>query len=349
MGLTGHSAILQVHPSRRCNLRCRHCYSSSGPRVSDEVELDVLLRAVADAQVLGYDVLAVSGGEPLLYRGLLPLLRFARGLGMRNVVTSNGMLLTSRRLSELVGLVDVLAVSLDGGPETHKWMRGDQRAWTTMVGRLPAVRDSGISFGFITTLTMHNAHELEFVVDMAARWGAALVQVHPLEPDGAGKALTAAVPDSTELGYAFFEARRLSIVHGVPIQVDLVTQADLRTAPERFLVQERAPGVSLGRWLTPLVVETDGTVVPLSYGFGRDYALGNLLRAPLVTLADEWDSEPFRRMASEVYLDLVNRGVAFSNWYERMLRRSCSAPDPVEVAAAHSADVQDRPAALRSS
>jgi MoaA/NifB/PqqE/SkfB family radical SAM enzyme len=280
---------------------------------------------VADARTLGYDVLSVSGGEPLLFPGLVALLGHAHELSMRTAVTSNGMLLTPRRLSELTGLVDVLAISLDGRPETHEWMRRDRRAFSQMAARLPAVRDSGIGFAFITTLTMHNVHELEFVFELAAQSDAALVQIHPLEPDGAGISLQDSVPDSTELGYAFFEATRLSVVHGIPVQIDLVTQSDLHSAPERFLVSPRDPRAPLGNWLTPLVVETDGFVVPLSYGFGRDYALGSVQNTSLVALADEWDAEPLRRMAAGLHSQLIRDEVRFCNWYERMMRLSAPA------------------------
>jgi hypothetical protein len=188
------------------------------------------------------------------------------------------------------------------------------------------VRDSGIAFAFITTLTMHNAHELEFVFELAAEYDAALVQVHPLEPDGAGADLQASVPDSTEFGFAFFEATRLSVVHDIPVQIDLVTQKDLRSTPERFLIAPRDPRASLRSWLTPLVLETDGTVVPLSYGFGRDYALGSVQEAPLPALAERWDSEPLRRQALALYEELVRDDVKFTNWYERMMRRSAATP-----------------------
>lgn len=294
--------------------------------MSEAIDQEVLCTAVSDAATLGYDVLAVSGGEPLLFPGLLPLLRHARELGMRTAVTTNGLLLTTRRLSELKGLVDVLAVSLDGRPETHEWIRGDRRAYSQMARRLPAIRESGISFGFITTLTMHNVNELEFVFELAVEWGASLVQVHPLEPDGAGATLTTAVPDSTELGYAFFEATRLSVVHRIPVQIDLVTQRDLHSAPERFLVSPRDPAAPLGQWLTPLVVETDGAVVPLSYGFGRAYALGNLHTGTLLSLTGRWDAEPLRRMAVELHAQLITEQVRFSNWYERMMRLSMQEP-----------------------
>src|SRR5690242_9462370 len=115
MGLTGQ-AILQLHPTRRCNLRCLHCYSESGPYVAATTSLDVLRRVVSDAAALGYEVVSISGGEPLLYRELPALLAHAKGLGLRTTVTSNGMLLSERRLAELADVVDVLALSLDGRP-----------------------------------------------------------------------------------------------------------------------------------------------------------------------------------------------------------------------------------------
>ena len=45
---------LQVHPSRRCNLRCRHCYSSSGPEQTGALPVELLADVVRDAAELGY-------------------------------------------------------------------------------------------------------------------------------------------------------------------------------------------------------------------------------------------------------------------------------------------------------
>jgi MoaA/NifB/PqqE/SkfB family radical SAM enzyme len=322
MGLTGTRAVLQVHPIRRCNLRCRHCYSSSGPWVSDALDFDILRRALDDAATVGYDVVSVSGGEPLLDSNLLSLLGHARSLGMRTTVTTNGMLLSARRLDELAGLVDVLAISLDGTPETHAWMRGDSRAFSHLARRMPDVRASGIPFGFISTLTMHNVQELEFVFEFAAASGAALVQVHPLEPEGFGADLASAVPDATELGFALLEAARLGAEHRIAAQVDLVTHLELDASPDQFLATAPAPAAPLGEWLSPLVIETDGQVVPLSYGFGRAFALGSLHDASLGTLAGRWDPEPLRALAADLRDELLRDDVRVFNWYERILRAS---------------------------
>ena len=179
-GPTGIPPVLQVHPSRLCNIACAHCYSASGPTVREELRLELLSDCLEDAVALGYRQLAVSGGEPLLYRPLRELLARARGLGMVTTVTSNGMLLTPARWEPMAPLVDVLAVSIDGTPAEHDEIRGRHGAFARTVANLEVARSAGTAFGFIFTLTQHNVDSLESVVRLAADHGARSVQVHPL-------------------------------------------------------------------------------------------------------------------------------------------------------------------------
>src|SRR5262249_42287984 len=150
MGPTGETyRVLQIHPTRRCNLRCLHCYSLSGPEERESLSLPLLCGAVTDAGQEGYTVVGISGGEPLLYRPLPELLEHAHMCGLITTVTSNGMLLDGQRLARLQGCVDLLAISLDGIPASHNRIRGSERAFETMRARLEGVRQSGIPFGFI--------------------------------------------------------------------------------------------------------------------------------------------------------------------------------------------------------
>jgi len=324
MGPTGERAILQVHPTRRCNIQCLHCYSQSGPGITETLDLDVLLRAVEDAAALGYDVVGVSGGEPMLYRPLATVLRRAHDLGLRTTVTTNGMLLTDRRLDALAGLVDVLAISLDGMPETHVEMRQDAHAFSALEAHLPAVRASGIPFGFIVTLTQYNVHELAWVAAFAREQGADLLQVHPLELEGyAIERLPESVPDTTELAFAFVESLRLRGEDAVAVQLDVVRRGDLLRHPEHFFADAGAVPARLGEWLSPLVVEASGRVVPLTYGLDPRFALGSLADTPLSTLAAEWSPAPFRQLCRDVHADLTGDGAPeFVNWYEQVASRA---------------------------
>src|SRR5271168_4985172 len=84
------TAILQIHPSLRCNLSCAHCYSSSGPAVRAELDAFTICRVISDAAAMGYRVVSVSGGEPLMYSALDKVLGHAKSLDMLTTVTTNG-------------------------------------------------------------------------------------------------------------------------------------------------------------------------------------------------------------------------------------------------------------------
>lgn len=319
MTLTGGYAVLQLHPTRRCNLTCMHCYSRSGPSVDAALSIDTLRAVLYDAADLGYDVVGISGGEPLMYPPLRQLLQTAKSLGLRTTVTTNGTLLTDRRLAEIAGLVDVLAISLDGAAATHNRIRNSPRAFQALDARVPAVKQSGIPFGFITTLTMHNVDELAYVVGYAREHGASIVQIHPLESEGAAcDNLPESIPDGQELAFAIIEGTRLSLLHDIPVQIDIAHLADLTAQPDRFLVSTPDTAEPLARWLSPLVVETDGTVVPLTYGFPHLYQLGNVHATSLKHMAQAWDPSGFLAVCQQTAERLIAANKPLFNWYEQV-------------------------------
>ena len=331
MGPTGKSRILQIHPTRLCNLRCLHCYSSSAPEERDTLDVALLCEAVTDAASEGYNVVSMSGGEPLLYRPLGKLLRHAHERGLYTVVTSNGIPLDKRRMEMLRDVTDLLAISLDGVPASHNRIRGSDRAFDQMSERLDGVRASGIPMGFIFTLTQHNLHELEWVSQFALEQGAKLLQIHPLEEIGrASQELQGEKPDGLEASFAYLEAARIQHAVGdrMLVQVDLLNRDALRHSPERVYAasQPQDESLPLSDFVSPLIVEADGTVVPLQYGFGRMYALGNLHRAPLRELSVEWRRRvlgSFQTLCRDVFETAITPAeMPFFNWYEMITQSS---------------------------
>ena len=322
MRFTGARAILQVHPTRRCNLTCVHCYSDSGPAARDEIPLPVLQDLVADAASLGYDVLAVSGGEPFMYSDLPGFLSHAQAAGLQCLLTSNGTLVSEHRLGALAGCLDLLVLSLDGPRPDHDRMRARDGAYDAMARRIGLIQEAGIPFGFLFTLTQHNVHQLDWAAEFAAASGASLLQVHPLEASGRGRSLPGAVPDAIEGSYALLEVDRLRRAFGETLrfQLDLVPAA----AFAAFLRELSVDGGELGRVLSPLVVEPDGWCVPLQYGFPRHFALGNLREDRLPQLARSWAAgvlPALHDVTRAVADELGEPGVpAVINAYERLTR-----------------------------
>lgn len=323
-GPTGETyRILQVHPTLRCNLRCLHCYSSSGPEQGGGLDAAPLLDAVRAAAAEGYNVLSVSGGEPLLYPALGGLLEAGHDAGMVTMVATNGMLLDARRLDVLRGRADLLAISLDGVPASHDRIRGSGRAFSRMQGRLEGLRGAGIPFAFLFTLAQGNAHELEWIAEFALREGARLLQVHPLEAVGrAGRTMASLEPDDVEMAVAWLEITRLQALYAgrLRIHTDLVDYGQVAARPACLLADgcRAAADAGLAELVSPLVVEADGTVVPLQYGFARAHVLGNLLEEPLGAMADRWkrDGYPaFSALCRRTFDRLGQAALPIANWY----------------------------------
>lgn len=327
-GPAGEARVLRVHPTRRCNLAGAHCCSSSGPKEHEELALSLLLPCVEDAARLGYTELAVSGGEPLLYRGLPKLLAQARSLGMKTTMTTNGMLASYGRWVPIAPLVDALTVSIDGRPEEHDRMRGMAGAFQRTLGNLEVLRDSGAAFGFIFTLTQENVDGLEFVVRLAAEQGARSVQVHPLALDARAAAQAPqARPGALGRVAALFEAYRLGCELGVAVHVDALSRQQLLAYRDR-LVPSR-PVRELADVAPILVVDADSTVVPLTHEVDRELSLGRLAEAPLAALASEWiaagKARRFAQACERAWKDLsIAPDSAALCWYKEVATRTRS-------------------------
>ena len=50
---TGIAPVLQLHPTRRCNIACAHCYSVSGPTARGELPPELLLGCLDDRPASG--------------------------------------------------------------------------------------------------------------------------------------------------------------------------------------------------------------------------------------------------------------------------------------------------------
>lgn len=153
---------LQLHLTNACNLRCEHCYVSSGIAFEEEVHLAAWQRIV-DVAVARYKTVyvSISGGEPLLVPWLPTLLRHIKAYGLRVALLSNGMLWTEKRTAELGGYVDLVNVSLDGASDSvHDAIRGrgSFRQALRGIGRIGA---AGIEVGINVCLMKSNLGDIE--------------------------------------------------------------------------------------------------------------------------------------------------------------------------------------------
>ena len=109
---------LRLSVTDRCNLRCRYCMPRSGVTFiphSEILSFDEIVRLVRIMASLGVDRVRLTGGEPLVRKGLVDLARQIKQIGGIRFLglTTNGVLLNDVAPALLDAGVDGLNISLD--------------------------------------------------------------------------------------------------------------------------------------------------------------------------------------------------------------------------------------------
>ena len=116
--------------TRRCNLRCIHCYTASTDKAHPrELSYDEGIAVVDDLADYGVPVLLFSGGEPLMRDRVYELMSHALERGLHVALSTNGTMITEQVAKELTAAgVNRVGISLDGLEATNDHFRGVEGA-----------------------------------------------------------------------------------------------------------------------------------------------------------------------------------------------------------------------------
>ncbi len=108
---------LRISVTDRCNLRCRYCMPNGIETLSmkEILTYEEIACVVKEAAMLGIDRLKITGGEPLVRRGIIDLIRMLKAIpGIRQVtLTTNGILLKDMLDDLIMAGTDGINISLD--------------------------------------------------------------------------------------------------------------------------------------------------------------------------------------------------------------------------------------------
>ena len=158
---------------RRCNLKCKHCYSiSADVDFPDELSTADVFRVMDDIKAARSPVLILSGGEPLLRPDIFEISRRAVELGFYTALSSNGTLIDPAMAGRIADIgYDYVGVSLDGIGPTHDRFRGRDGAFEAALAGLRHCGRRGVKTGLRFTMTQDNCRQLPQLLDLAREEG----------------------------------------------------------------------------------------------------------------------------------------------------------------------------------
>jgi len=165
--------IAVFNSTKKCNLKCQHCYSSSDKSLSD-VELDTnqaidLLDQIKEANC---PVVLFSGGEPFLRGDLFELLEYAKKIGLRTVISTNGTLINEKTAEKLASVdIGYVGISLDGPKSLHDKFRGMDGCFDKTITGFKNCQKYNIKAGLRLTITKANKECIGEMFEVASENG----------------------------------------------------------------------------------------------------------------------------------------------------------------------------------
>ncbi|TYC79078.1 heme d1 biosynthesis radical SAM protein NirJ [Stappia sp. BW2] len=161
----GNGAVKPVviwNLTRRCNLKCRHCYTvSADVDFPGELTHDQAMATLEDLGCFGIPALILSGGEPLDRKDLFEIAGRARSLVRMLALSTNGTRLHGETADKVAEIgFDYVGISIDGIGSTNDWFRGVEGAFQSALRGVRECKARGIKVGLRFTLTEGNHESL---------------------------------------------------------------------------------------------------------------------------------------------------------------------------------------------
>jgi Fe-coproporphyrin III synthase len=174
--------------TKRCNLRCVHCYTDSCELLADGELSTAECKTVLD-DLAAFQVPAVlfSGGEPTTRKDLFELAEYATGKGLRLTLSTNGTLISEGMAATIkrIGFTYV-GISLDGVGAINDKFRGVEGAFNRAVSGIRNCKAVQQRVGLRMTLTDHNIEELPSIFDFVEAEGIDRICFYHLVYSGRG-------------------------------------------------------------------------------------------------------------------------------------------------------------------
>ena len=177
--------------TRRCNLYCVHCRSSSEMEAKEHPDFSTEegFRIIDDISSFAKPVVVLSGGEPLLRPDWHELASYGTEKGLRMCLATNGTLVTQELCEKIKQAgIRMVSLSLDGSTsEIHDNFRNQPGAFDGTMNAARLFRENGISFLINSSFTKRNQADVANVYRLAKELGATAWYMFMIVPTGRGE------------------------------------------------------------------------------------------------------------------------------------------------------------------
>ena len=260
--------------TKRCPLKCIHCYNDSGIKKAYEMNLEEVKTVLQKLSMLGVQKLMITGGEPLMRSDFIEIIDYAYPRFIAISIASNGYLMTDSLAQSLAKYKDkiVVQISVDGIEVHHNKIRGLSDSFEKAVNAIRLLRQNEIPTIVATTLNSDNFSDMESVAQIVYEAGALQLSFAITTSQGRAR--------DNHIAYGIDMEQflsRLKCLYKIYIEKGMYIQMDPETVGEKLQVNSRGCGAGISQ----IAVRENGDVSPCLCFF---YTYGNLLKEEITQI-----------------------------------------------------------------
>lgn len=149
-----------IRVTKKCNLRCKHCYADGGTSGRNELSKSEIFDILEQLKKMNVSDVFFTGGEPFIRKDMIDILSYSNICGFNTLVSTNGHFINeeiAKRLKDLK--LKMMQVSVDGTKEIHTTNRGVS-AWDDAMRALDLLVKENVENVTVGSVVLRNNNEL---------------------------------------------------------------------------------------------------------------------------------------------------------------------------------------------
>jgi radical SAM protein with 4Fe4S-binding SPASM domain len=187
---------IKIEVSYRCPLACLHCSSDAYEDHAVAMDVSACLRIIEEAYELGkiqtkstVEEISFSGGEPLIWDGILEAIKITRSKGMKATIYSSGNIPRKQKMLEDIaraGLNKIVFSIFGATAETHEYITRSSKSFENTLEAVEIAKKLGLNPEFHFVPFNITFRELDEIVELTQKLGIQKLSVLRFVPQGRG-------------------------------------------------------------------------------------------------------------------------------------------------------------------
>jgi len=326
---------VRIEVTNKCNLKCLHCYNSSGQANNNELSTNELLYVIKQLSEMKVFQIELEGGEPFIRKDLFDIVKAAKD-NFKVSITTNATLINNLTNKEFLKMFDSIQVSIDGAcQKTNDKIRGCKGAFDQAINGLKIINELNIPTFMNMVLTKLNVHEIKAYVELARKIKIKLVSFSNLGSFGRAKGnLNSLKLTLPEYKLALKTVQEISAsTSDIEIIQPLYSFCFLFSEYKNIMEKEKQQRVSVenNECVERLTIKPNGDIISCSCF--PDFILGNIRKDKIKNI---WNNSPFLNKLRQIkvkgkctkcdFFTICRGGCRARAYYEK---NDITAPDPL--------------------